>query len=60
MERHKIRNKIGEIIASMLTHRMLYWVVIRVWAKATTGTYSNKHPDEVTWSMAIKDLEIKK
>ena len=56
MKTHKIKDWICKGLANLLPKRILYWVIIRVWAKSTSTTYSNKHPDEVTWSMAIKDL----
>lgn len=37
---------------------LLYFATIRTWAKATTEKYTDKTPDEVTWSMAVKHLGV--
>ena len=57
MKEKKIKDGICNFISKILPLRIIYWVIINVWAKATTKKYLTKHPDEVTWSMAIKSLE---
>jgi hypothetical protein len=37
---------------------LLYFCVIKVWAKASTEKYTNKQPDEITWSDACKYLGV--
>ena len=58
MKTHPIKDKICEKIVELFPKRILYWVIIRVWAKLTCTIYSNKHPDEVTWNMALKNLDV--
>lgn len=38
---------------------VLYWATIHTWSRLTTTKFTNKHPDDVTWSMACKALEGK-
>lgn len=45
-------------LARRLPKRLEYAVVINVWARATVQKYTNCHPDEVTWSMAVKFLDV--
>ena len=52
----KIKDKICRTIAYALPTRILYWCIIRIWARMTGEIFTNKHPDEITWSMAIKNL----
>ncbi len=44
-------------LAWKLPSKVCYFALIRVWAKATTGKYSSKTPDEITWSDALKAWE---
>lgn len=44
-------------LAHKLSKKFLYYCVIEAWAKASTDTYSDKHPDEITWVMVCKYLE---
>ena len=37
---------------------LLYFAVIKVWAKATCEKYTNKTPDEVNWEMALNHLDV--
>ena len=37
----------------------LYWAVIHAWAKASTDKYTDKHPDEITWSDCCRYLDGK-
>lgn len=60
MKANKVKDFICNNIAYMLPRRVLYWMIIRVWADLTATKFSNKHPDEVTWSMAIENLELVK
>lgn len=45
---------------SLVPNRVLYWAVITAWARATTSTYDDKHPDEVTWTMMMNYLKQRK
>lgn len=47
-------------IVRRLPKKLLYFAVQHVWAMATVQKYTDKHPDEVTWSMALKFLEKKR
>ena len=49
--------KLSEKIAYLLPSKVLYWAIIRVWAKLTTEKYIDKTPDEVTIWMALKYLD---
>ena len=51
-----IQAKHAEKISDILPRRILGWVIIRVWAIATTERYTNKAPYEVDWEMAIKAI----
>lgn len=42
---------------SKAPNSFLYWAVNQAWAKATCTKFTDKHPDEVTWSMMQKYLE---
>ncbi len=44
-------------IAWKLPRRVVYFAYIRLHAAATTGRFSNRTPDEVTWSEAVKAWE---
>jgi hypothetical protein len=37
-----------------LPRSVIYWAFIRLWAHGTTGQYGNTHPDDLTWSEALK------
>lgn len=52
-----MRNKIYEWIAYILPKKVLYYCVIRIWAKLTTEVYTTKTPYEIDWEMACKYLE---
>lgn len=45
-------------LVDLLPKKLVYFTVMRVWARATTEKYTDKHPDEVTWSMAVKFLGV--
>lgn len=51
-------DKICMKIAWWIPKRLVYWCYIRVHAYATTHKYSNKHPDEVTWNMALEEWGV--
>lgn len=45
-------------IARKLPKKLLYWCLIVVWARITTSDgFTDKTPDEVTWSIACHYLE---
>lgn len=44
-------------IADHLPKMVMYWVIIRVWAKLTTTKYTDETPDEVTIWNALKYLD---
>lgn len=44
-------------IARHTPKRLRYFVVIQVWADATTKHHTDKSPDEVSWSMALDTLD---
>lgn len=44
-------------IADHLPNGVLYWVVIRVWARLTTTKFTDKTPEEVTIWDALKELK---
>jgi hypothetical protein len=62
--RWKIKEFLTETIVRKLVryfpNKVKYWIVIDVWARATTDQFSNKTPDEITWTMALGTLEDKK
>lgn len=39
-----------------MPNSVLFWAVNQAWAKATTTEFTNKHPDEITWSEMQKWL----
>lgn len=43
-------------IAHVLPHWLRYWVTVDSFARATTGKYSNVHPDEVGYSKVMDAL----
>lgn len=45
-------------LVGLFPKKLLYFTVMHVWARATTEKYTDKHPDEVTWSMAVKFLGV--
>jgi hypothetical protein len=53
-------DKILNTIAMMTPRKLLYFMVIRAWAIATTEKYTNKTPDQVTWDMVCKYLDNKR
>ncbi len=50
-------DKICMKLAWLLPKNLVYWCYIMVHAHATSHKYSNLTPDEVTWSMALKEWE---
>jgi hypothetical protein len=54
-----MKNKIAQKIAYLLPYRIMYWVVIRMWAYTTTKEAAHKSPDETTWNEVIKSWERK-
>ena len=56
MEENKIKDKICMAIAYTLPKRILYWCIIRIWAKLTVEKYPEKHPEEVSCFMALQNL----
>lgn len=54
-----MKNKIAEKIAYLLPFRIMYFVVIRMWAYTTAHECQNKTPDETTWSDVLKSWENK-
>lgn len=54
-ELDKIYGKILMGLVWLLPRSIVYWCYIRVHAYATSHKYSDKHPDEVTWNMALKE-----
>ncbi len=49
-------DKIARGIAYILPDRVLYWVVIRVWARLTTTKFTERTPEEVTLWDALEGL----
>jgi len=47
--------KIYKEIAWLLPKKIMYWAVIRAFAKATTGKNSDKAPDQVGFSAVIDE-----
>ena len=56
--RFNMKDNMAHWIARHLPRRIQYWCYINVHASATTGTYADKTPYEVTWDMAIKDWNL--
>ncbi len=56
MTEHRRSDRICIWIAWLQPKRLAYWVYIRVHSYATTHKYSDTHPDDVTWSMALKEF----
>ena len=54
-----MKNIIAKKIVSLLPWRVMYWVIIRTWAHATTHEFSYKTADETTWGDVIKSWEKK-
>lgn len=54
----EFKMKFWQYVADIAPNELLYFAVIRCWAKATTERYIDKTPDEVTWSMACKHLGV--
>jgi len=46
-------------VVDRLPRKLVYFCVMRVWADATTKVHTDKHPDEVTWSMALDAWGVK-
>lgn len=40
----------------LLPNKWLFWAVNEAWARATARYYTDKQPDEITWSMMQKLL----
>lgn len=49
--------KICQWVANRLPRRVIYFSYIRLHAWVMCREYSDKTPDEVTWSMAVKSWE---
>lgn len=41
-------------LVDRLPKKLVYFCMMKIWAHATTKVYTDKGPDEVTWSMACK------
>lgn len=54
-----MKNKIAQKIADILPFRVMYFVIIKMWAYTTTHECSNKSPYETTWSEVLKSWENK-
>ena len=52
--------KLAQKIANILPRRVLYFAVIKAWAIATTGKYSDRTPDSLTWSDVLGVLYVAK
>ncbi len=55
----KMKEKIIIWFWSKVPNSVLYWAVNQAWAKATCREFTDKQPDEVTWSMMQKYLSDK-
>lgn len=54
-----MKKKFWQWVANSLAPKeLLYFAVIKVWAKATTERYTSLTPDQVTWDMACKHLGV--
>ncbi len=51
-----MKNTISRTIAWLLPRHLVYWVMIRAYAKATQ-VYSDKTPDEITFEMMMRQWE---
>lgn len=45
-------------IARHLPKKLRYFCIMQVWADTSTSIYIDKHPDEITWHMAVKTLGV--
>lgn len=55
----KLREKFILAFWKNIPRSWLYWAVNEAWANATCTKFSDKHPDEVTWSMMQNFLSEK-
>ncbi len=44
-------------IARKMPRKLVYYAIIRAWAWSTGNVHTNKTPDQVTWSMVLKDAD---
>lgn len=52
-----VMDRIARSFAYLLPQRILYWVVIRVWARLSTSPqFSSRTPDQITSFDALKAL----
>jgi hypothetical protein len=54
----RLPDKMAMWVAWALPKRVVMWSYIRVVAHATTGPHGMTHPDEVTYSMALKRWKV--
>ena len=54
-----MKNKIAQKIAYMLPTRVMYFVLVRMWAYTTAHECADKTPDQTTWSEVLKSWEKK-
>ena len=52
-----LKDTISQKIAKLLPKNIVYFAIIRAWAKATTGKYSNQVVPDVTMEQLIKRWE---
>ncbi len=52
-----IKEKIYQFLSKHTPRKLLYWMVIRAWAIATTTEYTDREPDKVKWHEVCKLLE---
>jgi hypothetical protein len=45
-------------VVDLLPKKILYFCVMKVWVDATMGQHKGKHPDDITWSMAVQTLGV--
>lgn len=55
----RMRVSAGHWFGRHLPRQLAYWAVMGVWARATTGPYQDRAPDEVTVWDALRMLEGK-
>ncbi len=50
-----MKDKIAKKIAWILPKNIMYWAIIRAFARATTGKNSDKTPDQTGFSAVIDE-----
>ncbi len=60
MGKDKLLTRFYRWLANKLPRELCYFAYIRVHAEATCTKYSDKHPSEVTWDMALDSWGTKK